>query len=50
KRIYLTEVHRAYDGETKFEFDLAGWDEIRRALFKNDKPGEPDFSFVTYER
>jgi dihydrofolate reductase len=50
KRIYLTEVHRAYDGDAKLELDLTGWDEIRRAPFKNEKPGEPDFSFVTLER
>jgi dihydrofolate reductase len=50
QRIYLTEVHRAYAGDTKLELDLAGWDETRRAPYKNDTPGEPDFSFVTYER
>lgn len=25
-RIYLTEVHRAYEGDTKLAFDLSGWD------------------------
>ena len=50
KRIYLTEVHRAYDGDAKFNLDLTGWDETRRAPHKNEKPGEPDFSFVTLER
>jgi dihydrofolate reductase len=50
KRIYLTEVHRSYDGDAKFDLDLTGWDETRRAPHKNAMPGEPDFSFVTLER
>ncbi len=49
-RIYLTEVHRNYAGDTKLEIDLAGWEETRRAPHKNETPGEPDFSFVTLER
>lgn len=49
-RIYLTEVHRKYDGDTKLELDLTGWNETRRAPHKNETPGEPDFSFVTLER
>lgn len=50
KRIYLTEVHCAYAGDTKLEIDLTGWEETRRAPHKNETPGEPDFSFVTLER
>jgi dihydrofolate reductase len=50
RRIYLTEVHRAYDGDTKLELDLTSWDETRRAPQKNATPGEPDFSFLTLER
>jgi len=50
QRIYLTEVHRAYKGDTKLELDLTGWHETRRAPHKNEIPGEPDFSFLTYER
>ena len=50
KRIYLTEVHRAYAGDTKLEMDLSGWEETRRAPHKNEMSGEPDFSFVTLER
>jgi dihydrofolate reductase len=50
KRIYLTEVHRAYDGDTKLELDLSGWEETRRAPHKAAAPSEPDFSFVTLER
>jgi dihydrofolate reductase len=50
KRVYLTEVHRAYDGDTRLALDLAGWEETRRAPHTNATPGEPDFSFVTLER
>jgi len=50
QRVYLTEVHRAYAGDTKLEIDLTGWEETRRAPHKNETPGEPDFSFVTLER
>jgi dihydrofolate reductase len=50
KRIYLTEVHRAYEGDTRLALDLTGWDETRRAPHKNATPGEPDFSFVTLEK
>ena len=50
QRIYLTEVHRAYAGDTKLVIDLSGWAETRRAPHKNETPGEPDFSFVTLER
>ncbi len=50
QRVYLTEVHRAYDGDAKLDLDLTGWEETRRAQHKNEKPGEPDFSFVTLER
>jgi len=50
KRLYVTEVHRAYDGDTKLEMDLTGWEETRRAPHKAAMPGEPEFSFVTMER
>lgn len=50
KRIYLTEVHRAYEGDTKLDLDLSGWEETRRAPHKAETPGEADFSFVTLER
>lgn len=50
KRIYLTEVHRDYDGDTKLELDLSGWEETRRAPHKSATADGPDFSFVTLER
>lgn len=50
KRIYLTEVHIAADGDTRFpELDRGIWSETARV----DHPAEgdiPAFSFVTLER
>jgi dihydrofolate reductase len=49
-RIYLTEVHIAADGDTRFPpLDDSGWQETAR----EDHPAEgdaPAFSFVTLER
>jgi dihydrofolate reductase len=50
QRIYLTEVHRAYAGDTRFDLDLAGWEETRRAPHAATSPDGPTFSFVTLER
>ncbi|MBM3513987.1 MAG: dihydrofolate reductase [Alphaproteobacteria bacterium] len=47
KRIYLTEVHRAYDGDARFPFDFAGWREISRVPLSE---GEIEFSFVVLGR
>jgi len=49
-RIYLTEVHRAYDGDTKLEFDMADWKEGDRQEFLSQDTGAPAFSIVTLER
>lgn len=51
KRIYLTEVHGAFEGDAVFDLDLAlGWRELSRRRHAADPPGGPDFSFVTLER
>lgn len=51
KRIYLTEVHGAFEGDAVFDLDLAlGWRELSRERHASDPPGGPDFSFVTLER
>ncbi len=47
-RIYLTEVHRAFDGDAHFRFDRTGWRECAR-----DDRATPEglrYSFVTLER
>lgn len=50
-RIYLTEVHGDFPGETVVELDLAhGWREASRERHGADTPGGPEFSFVIAER
>lgn len=49
-RIYLTEVHRAYDGDATFDFDKSGWREVSRERHAAEAPGGPDFSFVKLKR
>ncbi|MDX2225271.1 MAG: dihydrofolate reductase [Rhodospirillaceae bacterium] len=48
-RIYLTEVHRAYAGDTRLALDLGGWTETARQRYPG-ADGGPDYSFVTLER
>ncbi len=48
ERIYLTEVHRAFYGDTRFVFDRIGWREISRE--DHATPDGLGYSFVTLER
>ncbi|MBV7255630.1 dihydrofolate reductase [Pacificimonas sp. WHA3] len=49
-RLELTEVHARPEGDTFFpEFDISRWREIRRERHAGPD-GQPDFSFVTWER
>jgi dihydrofolate reductase len=46
-RLYVTEVHRAYDGDAVFPaLDAAVWREVSR----QDHEGDPALSFVVLER
>lgn len=46
-RLYLTEVHRAYEGDVHFPaWDRALWREVKRQRVA----GDPDISFVVFER
>lgn len=46
-RFYLTEVHRAYEGDVHFpDWDNKGWTEIER----RDLAGDPAISFVVFDR
>ena len=47
-RIELTEVHRAFDGDVKFEFDRKDWNEIARE--RHETPEGLAYSFVTLTR
>ncbi|MEQ9447944.1 MAG: dihydrofolate reductase [Rhodospirillaceae bacterium] len=49
-RIYLTEVHRDYEGDAVLDLDLAGWDEVSRERHNGENDEEPDFSFVELRR
>lgn len=47
KRIYLTEIDAAFDGDAIFpEFSKSEFQEVNRS----SRPGEPKYDFVTYER
>ena len=50
-RIYLTEVHRTFDGDAWLQLDLAsGWREISREVCAAETPDGPAFSFVVLDR
>ena len=49
-RMYVTEVHRAYVGDTRFLFDAGPWQEVARQRHAPDTDGGPEFSFVTLDR
>lgn len=47
-RIYLTEIHRAVDGDTYFRLDRNGWHETLRR--PGSEPASEGVEFVTLER
>ena len=50
-RIYLTEVHRRYDGDVWFTApDKTQWKEVSRERFAPDDEGGPSYSFVVLNR
>jgi dihydrofolate reductase len=50
-RIYLTEVHETFDGDTFFpDFDRSQWKEIHRENHDADEKNPHPFSFVLLER
>ena len=49
--LYLTEIHRAYEGDAYFpEFDKGQWEEVSRVSHPADERHEESFDFVEYER
>lgn len=48
RRIELTEVHRAFDGDAHFSFDRAGWREVARE--EHATQDGLSFSYVTLTR
>ena len=50
-RVYLTEVHRAFEGDTFLDFDLPpSWHETSRESHQPESPEGPPFSFVVIDR
>ncbi len=50
-RIYLTEVHRRYEGDAWFTApDKTQWKEISRERFPPDDQDGPSYSFVVFDR
>ncbi|MDO8423060.1 MAG: dihydrofolate reductase [Parvibaculum sp.] len=49
-RIYLTEVHAAPEGDTRFEFARDGWREVSRERHEKGEKDTSDYSFVVLER
>jgi dihydrofolate reductase len=50
-RLYLTVVHREYDGDTSFpEIDYSEWSEISREEYERGEEYDGAFSFIDLER
>ncbi len=49
-KIYLTLVHKDFEGDTTFPELGKEWAKISRKDFKSDEKNECDYSFIEYER
>ena len=49
-RIYLTKVHKSFDGDTFFPSLSEEWKEIKRTDGKADNKHDCDYSFLVYEK
>ncbi len=49
-KIYLTLVHKDFEGDTNFPELGKEWAKISRKDFKSDEKNECDYSFIEYER
>ncbi len=50
-RVYLTEIHGAFDGDTVLDLDVSSnWREGSRERHPADSVGGPEFSFVILDR
>lgn len=50
-RLYLTVVHRQYEGDTSFpQLDMSQWRELAREEFAQGEEFDAPFSFIDYER
>lgn len=49
-RVYLTEVHRDYEGDAVLATDFSAWREIAREEHAPETADGPSFTFITLER
>jgi len=49
-KIYLTLVHKEFEGDTKFPELNKEWIEVSRANFDSDEKNEYNYSFIEYDR
>ena len=49
-RIYLTEVHAAPEGDTRFTFDKAQWREVSRERHEAGEKDSAPYSYVLFEK
>lgn len=50
-RIYLTEIHRVFDGDAFFpEFDMSQWSETSREQHRTDGGNGFEYHYVIYDR
>jgi dihydrofolate reductase len=51
RRLYLTEIHRPFDGEARFpSYDRAAWRECSREQCRLDGPDGFGYDFAVYDR
>ncbi len=48
-RVYLTEIHRVYEGEAVFATDFSAWRETAREDHPPETPDGPAFTFLTLQ-
>ena len=50
-RMYITEVHKSYDGDTYFpEFEKSLWHKVSEERYEKDDRHEAAFTFCVYDR
>ena len=49
-KIYLTQIHQSFDGDTFFPKIGPEWKEISRIDCKSDKRHAHDYSFLTFKK
>ena len=50
-KLYLTIVHRDYEGDTSFpEIDYSQWQEVSRQTFERGEEYDSSFTFIDLER